>query len=460
MNRVTDMTSGKPARLIFLFSLPLMLGGVFQQLYMIVDTMIVGRGVGITALASLGAADWINWMVLWSIQGFTHGFSVLIAQEFGAGNEAGLRKTTTMLVKLCVAFGVVLTAASLLAADPLLRLLQTEASVIGGARVYLYVQFSGTLVIIAYNMAAAVLRCMGDSRTPLLAIVVASLCNIVLDLLFVLKFHWGIFGAAIATVIAQLFSFLLCLGALARMPQLRLRPEDWKNDRRVLAHLCRLGVPTAFQNGIIATGGMVVQYVLNGIGLAFVAGFTATNKLYGMLESVAIAFGYAMTAYMGQNHGAGRVQRIDEGMRAVLLLSVAFSSVISVGMIAFGRNILQMFVSPSEENAAAVLDIAYRYLFIMSCLLLVLFLLHAYRSSLQGLGNTTVPMLSGVAELFMRISVALFLPRVFGRDSIFFAESAAWIGAAVLMIVYFYANINDIKCAISARAAAQDSVKL
>ena len=448
MQRITDMTCGKPAQLIFFFSLPLMLGGVFQQLYMIVDTIIVGRGVGIHALASLGAADWINWMVLWAIHGFTHGFSVLIAQEFGAGRPDALRKVTAMIVKLCIVFGVLLTAASLFAVQPLLVLLHTENTVIGGARLYLYVQFSGTLVFIAYNIAAAILRCLGDSRTPLSAIIVASFVNIVLDLLFVLVFHWGIFGAAIATVFAQLCSFLFCMGAMRRLPLLHLQPEDWKNDRSVLMHLCRLGIPTALQNSIIAIGGLVVQFVLNGVGFVFVAGFTATNKLYGMLESTAIAFGYAMTAYMGQNRGAGLTARIDAGMHSVLLLSAGFSTVISVSMLLFGRNILRLFVSSSDANAHAVLEIAYRYLFIMSCLLFVLFLVHAYRSVLQGLGNTTVPMLSGLVEMVVRIGVALLLPRLIGENGIFFAEVAAWSGAASLMMIYYYVKIHDIKCSI------------
>lgn len=448
MQRITDMTCGKPAQLIFFFSLPLMLGGVFQQLYMIVDTIIVGRGVGIHALASLGAADWINWMVLWAIHGFTHGFSVLIAQEFGAGRPGCASQSHCHDRQTLHRIRGSSDRCKLVCRPASASLLHTENTVIGGARLYLYVQFSGTLVIIAYNMAAAILRCLGDSRTPLSAIIVASFVNIVLDLLFVLVFHWGIFGAAIATVFAQLCSFLFCMGAMRRLPLLHLQPEDWKNDRSVLMHLCRLGIPTALQNSIIAIGGLVVQFVLNGFGFVFVAGFTATNKLYGMLESTAIAFGYAMTAYMGQNRGAGLTARIDAGMHSVLLLSAGFSTVISVSMLLFGRNILRLFVSSSDANAHAVLEIAYRYLFIMSCLLFVLFLVHAYRSVLQGLGNTTVPMLSGLVEMVVRIGVALLLPRLIGENGIFFAEVAAWSGAASLMMIYYYVKIHDIKCSI------------
>lgn len=450
--RTKDMTSGSPLRLIFFFSLPLMLGNIFQQGYMIVDSIIVGRGVGVEALASLGAADWINWMMLWAVHGFTHGFSVRIAQEFGAGDAKRIRKTAAMITLLSVGLGLALTVAGLLAADPLLRLLHTEDTIIGGSRVYLYVMFAGTLAVFAYNMAAAVLRCMGDSRSPLAAMIVAAVVNIGLDLLFVLVFHWGIFGAAFATVIAQACAFLYCLLVMRRLPMLQLDPEDWKIDREVLRDLLRLGAPPALQNAIIAVGGMVVQFVLNGFGFVFVAGFTATNKLYGVLESTAIAFGYAMTAYMGQNRGARRPERIDAGMRGVVVLSVCFSLVISASMILFGRSVLGLFVSPDAANAAQVIEIAYRYLFIMSCPLIFLFCIHAYRSSLQGLGNMTVPMWSGVVELIVRIGVALLLPRLMGQNGIFFAEIAAWIGASSFMMVYYYTNVGRIKREIQAEA--------
>ena len=232
MVRVTDMTHGRPIRLILLFSLPLMLGSVFQQLYTIVDTIIIGRGVGMQALASIGAADWINWLVLWGLQGFTQGFAILAAQEFGAGAYDRLRRVLAMIVKLSCWFGIAVTIISLLLVRPLLTLLHTDPAVFGGAQTYLYVQFGGSLIIIAYNMAAAVLRCLGDSRTPLFAIIAASFANIALDLLFVMGFGWGIFGASFATVLAQLIAFLLCLRSLRRLPFVQLTKADWKTDPR------------------------------------------------------------------------------------------------------------------------------------------------------------------------------------------------------------------------------------
>lgn len=216
-------------------------------------------------------------------------------------------------------------------------------------------------------------------------------------------------------------------------------------DWTLLGRLIRMGVPVGLQNAVIAVGGMVVQFVLNGFGYLFVAGFTATNKLLGMLESTAIAFGYAMTTYMGQNRGARNVGRIDAGIHSVLLLSAVFSVLLSAVSLLGGRNILSLFVSSEETDASQVISIAYQYLTVMAYMLWSLYLLHAYRSSLQGLGNTTVPFLSGVMEFVMRVSVALIAPHLLGQQGIFLAEVSAWLGAALLMIVYYYARICSIK---------------
>ena len=413
---MTDMTRGNPLPLILRFSLPLMLSGLLQQCYMIVDSIIVGRGVGIQALASLGAADWINWFFLWGIQGITQGFAIPIALAVGAGDQKALRRTCAMIVRLCIAVGILLTVVSLVSITPLLHLLRTEQAIMGGAQLYLQVMFAGTIVVLAYNMSAAILRCMGDSKSPLVAILIAACVNIGLDLLFVMVFHWGIFGAAFATVISQGISFLYCLYRLHRLEQLQLQPEDWKMDWKLISYLLRVGVPVGLQNAAIAIGGMVVQFVVNGFGFLFVAGFTASNKLLGLLESTAIAFGYAMTTYMGQNRGARNIKRIDSGIHSVLLLSAIFSVLLSVVSLLWGRNILLLFVSSEDADSSQVISIAYQYLKVMAYMLWSLYLLHAYRSSLQGLGNTTVPMLSGVMEFVMRVSVALLLPQLVGQQ--------------------------------------------
>ena len=375
--KLIDMTTGNPTKLIFRFSLPLMVGNIFQQCYTIVDAIVVGQGVGVDALAAVGASDWINWMLLWMVQGMAQGCGVLVAQYFGAKELDGLRRAVTMSILLCGGCGILLTAVGLLGARPMLLLLQTPSDILEDAYSYLFILFSGLLVVMAYNLLSSILRALGDGKTPLIAMAIAGGINIVLDLVFVLVFHWGIAGAAIATVIAQMFSAVYCFLSLWKVPILRFTKKDWNIDRSLLSQLSRLGVPIALQNGIIAVGGMVVQYVLNGFGTLFIAGFTATNKLYGILECSAISFGYAMNTYMGQNMGARRLDRIRSGIRSVLGLSIGFSAVIGVVAVALGKMLLSLFVSTTDSNRDMVLDIAYQYLFIMASVLLVLYLLHA-----------------------------------------------------------------------------------
>lgn len=443
--KLIDMTTGNPTKLIFRFSLPLMVGNIFQQCYTIVDAIVVGQGVGVDALAAVGASDWINWMLLWMVQGMAQGCGVLVAQYFGAKELDGLRRAVTMSILLCGGCGILLTAVGLLGARPMLLLLQTPSDILEDAYSYLFILFSGLLVVMAYNLLSSILRALGDGKTPLIAMAIAGGINIVLDLVFVLVFHWGIAGAAIATVIAQMFSAVYCFLSLWKVPILRFTKKDWNIDRSLLSQLSRLGVPIALQNGIIAVGGMVVQYVLNGFGTLFIAGFTATNKLYGILECSAISFGYAMNTYMGQNMGARRLDRIRSGIRSVLGLSIGFSAVIGVVAVAFGKMLLSLFVSTTDSNRDMVLDIAYQYLFIMASVLLVLYLLHAYRSSLQGLGNTRMPMVSGFIETVMRVGVALVGPLLLGEFGIFLCEPMAWTGAAVFLIIMYYREVRKVE---------------
>lgn len=441
-SKIKDMTKGSPAKLIFTFALPLMLGNIFQQLYTVVDTAIVGQFVGVEALASVGAADWPNWMVLGIVTGFAQGFCILISQRFGAGDGEGLRRAVSHTYALGLIMGALITLAAHLAAKPILTLLGTPDNVIGGSLTYLRISYSGILVVMAYNVLSSVLRALGDSRTPLVAMTIASAVNIALDLLFVCVFHWGIAGAAVATLLAQCVSALYCYAVIRKIELLKLHRADFAMDAPTVRRLLYLGAPMAFQNGIIAVGGFAVQYVLNGFGTIYIAGYTATDKIYGLLELAAISYGFSMASYAGQNLGAGRLDRIKKGMRAAVLMALATSAVISVLMLAFGKNILSMFISGEPEVQAQVLRVAYSYLSIMACALFVLYFLHVYRSALQGMGDTVIPMISGFVELTMRIGVALTLSKVVGEYAVYLAEPAAWTGAAVLLIAGYYVRIH------------------
>lgn len=442
---IKKMTEGRPTVLILSFALSLMAGNIFQQLYTVVDTMVVGKGLGVQALAALGSADWMNWMVLGIIQGLTQGFGILMAQEFGAKHEDMLRKVIGNSVCLSVIFMVVLTAAGEAMVSPVLRLLQTPEDIIGNASLYLRIMFAGIPVVMLYNLLACILRALGDGRTPLNAMVVASFTNIGLDILFVLVFHLGIAGAAAATLIAQLVSAFFCIYHIRKIEILSFQKSDFRLHQGMTRKLLFLGSPMAFQNAIIAMGGMIVQFVVNGFGVIFIAGFTATNKLYGLLEIAATSYGYAMVTYVGQNLGAGKIRRIKQGVRSAVIIGTITAVIIAVIMLLGGKYILGLFISGTPEEYEMTMGIAYYYLAIMSICLPILYLLHVLRSAIQGMGNTVLPMLSGIAEFIMRTLSALLLPALAGQNGIFFAEILAWAGADVILVTSYFVKIREYK---------------
>lgn len=436
-SKVKNMTSGSPGKLILTFAIPLMLGNIFQQFYTMVDTMVVGQVVGVEALAALGATDWLVWLVLGVATGMTQGFSILVSQYYGAREWEKLKKSVAYSYVLTGVFAFLVLAVSQLAIHRVMIFLNTPENIVGMSMLYLRIVFCGIPVISAYNILAAILRAMGNSRSPLIAMILASVINVALDFVFVAGFGWGVAGAAIATVIAQGFSAVYCFCVLRKVDLLHLEKKHFRFDVGMIYRLLYLGAPIAIQNVIISIGGLVVQYVVNGYGFLFVAGFTATNKLYGVLELAAISYGYAMTTYVGQNLGAGEIRRIKKGVFSGTIMALITSFVISVLMILVGRTILAFFVSGDPDQVKQVLDIAYKYLFIMSCFLWTLYLLYVYRSAIQGLGNTVIPLASGIAEFVMRIGVALLLPKLIGQDGIFYAEICAWSGAALLLCVSY-----------------------
>ncbi len=446
---IKNMTEGKPLSLIVSFALPLMAGNVFQQLYTVVDTMVVGKALGVDALAALGATDWLYWLVLGMIQGVTQGFAILMAREFGARRYENLRSVTGISVLLTAGCAVVFLAVSQLAAAPVLNLLKTPAAVMGGALLYLRIMFFGIPIVMAYNLLACILRSLGDGRTPLNAMIVAALSNIALDLLFVLVFRWGIAGAAAATLIAQMFSGIFCFCRLRKIDFMKLEPQHFAVKSATAVRLMSLGCPMALQNIMIAIGGMIIQSVVNGFGVAFIAGFTASNKLYGVLEIAATSYGYAMITYVGQNLGAGKKERIRQGMRCATVVAVATSAVIGGLMLVFGKGIVSLFISGTPEEVAQAAKVAYDYLAVMSACLPVLYILHVTRSAVQGMGDTVLPMVSGIAEFVMRTGGVLLLPAVLNETGIYAAEVLAWAGADMILIPSYFITLSRVSARLS-----------
>ena len=432
MARTLNMTAGSPMKLLFSFALPLMFGNIFQQLYTVVDTAIVGRGVGMSALAALGTVDWLNWMMLGIAQGFTQGFCIRMSQRFGAQDIEGLKRTLGTSVLLTAMVAILGTLISQLGLPLFLRMMQVPDYLIPSASLYSRIIMGGFTAVCFFNLCSSTLRAVGDSKTPLMAMVVASVTNIALDMLAVFVLDWGIADAAAATVFSQMLAGTLCAVKILQTPELRFGKQHLTLRIAAVKDLMGIGIPGAAKNVIIAAGGMVVQTVVNSFdSMSFIAGFTATNKLYGLLEIAALSYGYAVTTYVGQNFGAGLISRIRQGVRAANALALISSLVIAAVMLIFGRSITMLFIS--RDDMALALEAgntAYQFLCCMSVSLPVLYVLYVYMSALQGMGNTVFPMYSAAFELVIRIAVAFIVAQIGFREGIFFAEVGAWFGGA------------------------------
>lgn len=431
MKRTTDMTKGSPLRLLIAFSLPLLLTNLGQQLYIIIDAAIVGRGIGVKALAAIGASDWTYWMLIWTVMGLTQGFATFVARAFGEKDYDGMNRYIAMSTILSITLGVILTVGGIIFTRPLLVALKTPADIIDDAALYLVAMTAGILVVTLYNISASVLRALGNSRHPLYAMLIAVGLNILLDIVFVIAFKWGLLGAAIASVISQLTSFIYCLMQLRKIPYIAMTGKVWALDVSLLAKLTRFGIPIALLYITIAGGGIALQAAINRQGSIFVAGFTAANKLYGLLECAGISLGLALATFTAQNYGAKNKIRVRQGVRTALALSILASLTVSAVTIPGGGRMLQAFINPLLADGQEVLAVGERYLFLMSVFLPVLFPIHIYRNALQALGDSLWPMISGVAETVLRIAVGFIIVIFAVPQLLFYAEPAAWFFALV-----------------------------
>ncbi len=444
MARTRDMTVGSPAGHIVRFCLPIVAGNLLQQVYSLVDTVVIGRVEGVTAQAAVSSAGWLDWMVLSIAMGLAQGFAIEIAQRFGANDLPALSRAEGQSVLLSVLSTALLLAVSQLFLTPVLRLMNTPPDTFALTTLYLRIIFSGLPLVMGYNLLGGFLRSVGDSRTPMLAMVSASIVNMVLDVLFVAFLHWSVAGVAIATTIAQGVSFLICLSAVRRLPVMRLRSGDLKFDTPVMRRLMHLATPIALQNAVISVGGLVLQGVVNSFGFIFMAGYSAASKLQGLLELAGSSVGAAVGTFAGQNLGAGRLDRVKDGLRKSVALVLVLSVLVAGLMIGFGKPLLSLFMEDDPAIVSQVLTIGYRFLVVMSAGLWTLYILFVYRSTLQGLGDTVIPMVSGLVELGMRIGSALLLPRLMGEWGVYIAEITAWAGAAALLVWGYYRRMRGL----------------
>ena len=426
-------------RLILSTALTLMVGNMFQQMYTIVDASVVGRGIGLKALAALGSADWFNWLFFSIVIGFAQGFSIPVAQAFGAKDYDELRRNVGNATSLGLLTAAAITAIALLVATPVLNTMGTPDEVRPMAAAYLRVLFSGIPIVMGYNLLSGILRALGDSRSPLLAMVLSSLINILLDCLFVFVFHLGIIGAAMASLLAQLVSFLYCLYAVSRIEFVTITKQDWQFDFHKIKSMLLFGIPICFQYVVVTMGGMILQSSINTQGSIFIAGYTATNKLYGFLQCFATSIGQATCTFVSQNYGAGLGQRVRQGVVDSVKIIMIMAFAIIAATLLVKSQLLGVFLDVSKPEGIQAVEISVRYLTIMVLAFPILHILYIFRNVLQAFGIAIWSLMSGFAELAARILMSKFLINLIGVDALFLSEPASWFGAMLCVFLpYFY----------------------
>lgn len=434
-----DMTKGSPSKLIFFFSIPILLGNIFQQLYSMVDTFIVGRFINFKALSAVGATGSICFLILGFVLGLSGGFAVITAQRFGSKDEAGLRRSVGITCVLCIWTSILVTILAMLTAKPLLHAMNTPDDIFHDSYIYLMIIFAGIAPSLAYNMLACILRALGDSKTPLYFLIISSILNIVLDLAFIIIFKIGVAGAAWATIISQGISALLCFFYIKKKyPILKLSREDFRwNWAWAWKHLS-LGLPMAFQFSITAIGTIVLQGSLNLFGSVKIAAFTVANKVETLVSQPAATFGVTMANYAGQNLGANDLKRIRQGTFRCCFITLAFSVLASFIVIFFGQPLTKLFINDTDPTIIAdILAGSKEYLKMCAIFFPFLNLLFIFRNVLQGMGRSFWPLMGGVVELIIRSVVAFTLPAVIGFTGICLAGPFAWVGACVLLIISY-----------------------
>lgn len=442
---INDLTKGAPLKLMLLFSIPLLIGNIFQQFYNIADIIIVGRTLGMTALASVGAVSPLFFLIMFIIVGMTNGFAVITGQRFGAKDYKGVRRSVTMSTILSTVFTITFTIICVAAMHHILFLMNVPQEIYKDAYYYIQIVVIGLIVANFYNLLASIIRALGDSMTPLYCLIIASVLNIFLALLFILEFHMGVPGSAFALVLSQAFSALLCIWYVKKhFPILHLKKKDWIIDWKkefnfALAHL-KVGIPMAVQFGILGLSLLIIQSVCNTFGPDVIAAFTAALRIEQMATLPMISFGVALAAYVAQNFGAGNFSRIRFGVKKASLINVILSIVMAFIMHFLGGHLVRIFVGYQNED---IVKIAHDYLFRSSLFYFFLAQIFIYRNALQGLGRAVIPMLAAVGELLMRAFAAIYLAAKIGYFGVFYAGPIAWVAASIVLAAGYYSTIKQ-----------------
>ena len=429
-----DMTQGEPAQLLVLFAIPMLIGGIFQLMYNMTDTLVVGRFASVDALAAIGATGSTTSLIMMLGQGLTNAVSVVISQAEGAGRQDRMKSCVAHAVYLVLAGSLVLGLASFFGARPFLTLLGTPENIIDDAVSYVQITGGLSIALTAYNGVAAVLRAIGDSKTPLYFLILCSLLNVVLDLVFVIAFHGGVPGVAIATVISQAVSVVLCVFYMVRRyPRLRPDAASFRFDGKIIREYLSIGLPMCFQSGVLCVGMFVITAVINSFGSDIVAAYTIGGKVEQLATLSFSNLAFSFSVYAGQNYGARLYRRIGEGLKKGLLIIVGLTILSSAVMLLFARPLAQIFL---EEDVAAVLDGAVAMIRTEACFFWALGIIWAVNSTLRGMGLVHIALVSSIVELVCKIGISVTLSQVIGSAGIWIAAPSGWVLGLIPSLIY------------------------
>lgn len=438
MTTTHNMTEGNSYKLLLRFFVPMLCTNLLQQVYSFADSAIVGKGLGDNAFAAIGNLSSLTLLIIGFSTGITAGFSVILAQKYGSNNLVELRKSIANSLILTALLSVLLTVFSLCTIKTILSVIKTPDSIFHDSLCYGSILLGGLTATMAYNLLSGILRALGDSKTPFLAIVVSSLLNILLDCFFLFVLHIGVAGAAIATVLSQAVSAFLCFRKLTKLPECRLTLMDFRISLSLCFELMKNGISMACMNSVTAIGCMLVQTYVNGLGVIYTTAYSACNKYINFFMLPSVTVGFTLSAFIVQNYGAKKMNRIREGVRFGVI--IAFISYLSLGMALF---FFPEFWSCLLLNETDTILLSARFLRIIGGLFLPLNLLFVYRSTLQGMGKTFIPMCSGILEMLLRIlTIILFLPQ-YGFIVTAYAEIIAWLGALWLNYITYQLRIKN-----------------
>lgn len=444
---IKDLTKGEPLKLIIIFSIPLLIGNIFQQLYNIADLVIVGRLLGVEAFASVGAVAPLFFLIMFIIVGLTNGFAVVTGQKFGAKDTAAVKKSVVISTVLSLFVTLFFTLICSIIMHPVLRLLNVPENIYKDAYWYIEIIVLGLITATFYNLLASIIRALGDSKTPLYFLIIASVANIILALCLIELFNMGVAGSAVAVVLSQGVSVLLCLFYVKKkFPILHLKKQDWliKFDKEfynsALEHL-KIGIPMAAQFSIIGIGVIVIQSVCNTFGSDVIAAITAALRIEQIATLPMVSFGVALASFVAQNFGAKKFRRIRTGVIHTSILSIVLSILMAIVMRFWGADIIKEFIGSATPK---IIDIAHQYLMISTFFYIFLSQIFIYRNALQGMGEAIFPLMASIAELLMRAFAAIYLAIKFGYIGIFYSGPIAWISACIVLSFGYFRSIKPI----------------